>query len=86
MSATFTCNLDAPGNALAHVWSHTVGSGHAALALRADWQAQMRKTHAELDVRYVRFHGILNDEMGTYRIEMGKDLYSFFTADQIFHF
>ncbi len=86
MTTTFTCNLDAAGNALAHVWSHTVGSGHAKLALRADWQAQMRKTHAELGVRHVRFHGILDDDMGTYLIECDKDVYSFFNADRIFDF
>lgn len=86
MTTTFTTRLDAPGSALAHVWSHTVGSGRAALALRADWQAQMRKAHAELGVRYVRFHGLLNDEMCTYLIEMDKDLYSFFNADQVFDF
>jgi len=86
MPATFTCNLDAPGSELAHVWSHTVGSGRALLALRADWQAQMRKTRAELGVRHVRFHGLLNDEMCTYLIECDKDMYSFFNADQIFDF
>jgi len=86
MPATFTTQLDAPGSALAHVWSHTVGSGRAALALRADWQAQMRKTRVELGVRYVRFHGLLNDEMCTYLIECDKDLYSFFNTDQIFDF
>jgi len=86
MSVTFTTNLDAPGSALEHVWSHTVGSGRALLALRADWQAQMRKTRAELGVRHVRFHGLLNDEMCTYLIECDKDLYSFFNADQIFDF
>ena len=86
MTTTFTCNLDAAGSALAHVWNHTIGSGRALLALRADWQAQMRKTRAELGVRYVRFHGLLNDEMCTYLIEMDKDLYSFFNADQIFDF
>jgi xylan 1,4-beta-xylosidase len=86
MSAAFTTRLDAAGSTLEHVWSHTVGSGHARLALRADWQAQMRKTHAELGVRHVRFHGLLNDEMGTYLIECDKDLYSFFNADQIFDF
>lgn len=86
MTTTFTCNLDAPGRELAHVWSHTVGSGRALLALRADWQAQMRKTHAELGVRHVRFHGLLNDEMCTYLIECDKDVYSFFNADRIFDF
>ncbi|HET9817550.1 MAG TPA: hypothetical protein VFP92_00105 [Rhodanobacteraceae bacterium] len=86
MATTFTCNLDVPGSALAHVWSHTVGSGRALLALRADWQAQMAKTHRELGVRHVRFHGLLNDEMCTYLIECDKDLYSFFNADRIFDF
>jgi len=86
MTTTFTCNLDAPGSELAHVWSHTVGSGRALLALRADWQAQMRKTRAELGVRHVRFHGLLNDEMCTYLIECDKDVYSFFNADRIFDF
>jgi len=32
MSTTFTCNLDAPGSELAHVWSHPLGSGRALLA------------------------------------------------------
>lgn len=86
MTTTFTTNLDAAGSELTHVWSHTIGSGRAALALRADWQAQMRKTHAELGVRHVRFHGLLNDELCTYLIEMDKDLYSFFNVDQIFDF
>ncbi|HEX5489395.1 MAG TPA: hypothetical protein VFX04_09670 [Rhodanobacteraceae bacterium] len=86
MATTFTCNLDNPGSALTHVWSHTVGSGRALLALRADWQAQMAKTHRELGVRHVRFHGLLNDEMCTYLIECDKDLYSFFNADRIFDF
>ena len=31
MSTTFTCNLDAPGSELAHVWSHALGSGRALL-------------------------------------------------------
>ena len=42
MSTTFTCNLDAPGSELAHVWSHPLGSGRALLALRAGRLAQMQ--------------------------------------------
>ncbi len=86
MTTTFSTSLDAAGSPLAHVWSHTVGSGRAHLALRADWQAQLRRAHTELGVRYVRFHGLLNDEMCTYLIEMDRDLYSFFNIDQVFDF
>ena len=61
----FTCDLQGQATPLRHVWEHTLGSGHAALALRADWQAQLRRCHDELGVRHVRFHGILDDDLGT---------------------
>jgi xylan 1,4-beta-xylosidase len=82
----FICNLDGPRVPLHHVWSHTVGSGHAALALHANWQRQMLRTHEELGIRFVRFHGILCDQLGTYLVERDQDVYSFFNADQIFDF
>jgi len=86
MPAAFTCDLAGPASAFPHFWEHTVGSGHATLALRADWQAQMRRAHAELGFRHVRFHGILSDEMGTLIGEGEKLFYSFFNADQVFDF
>ena len=50
---------------MAHPWEHTIGSCHAPLALRADWQQQLRRCHSELGCRYVRLHGLLSDDMGT---------------------
>lgn len=82
----FDCNLREPGAPLAHVWSHTIGSGRADLALRADWQVQMRRTHEELGCRHVRFHAALSDEMGTALIEQDKLLYGFFNLDQVYDF
>lgn len=41
-----------------------VGSGHAALALRSDWQQQLARTSRDLGVKRVRFHGILDDDVG----------------------
>ena len=35
----FSGDLSGRATALPHFWEHTVGSGHATLALRADWQA-----------------------------------------------
>ena len=58
------CNLSQPSKPFAHFWEHTVGSGHAPLALRADWQAQLRRCHEELGFQHVRFHALLSDEMG----------------------
>jgi xylan 1,4-beta-xylosidase len=63
-----------------------VGSGHATLALRADWQRQMRRARDELGIQHVRFHGILCDDMGTLIGQSGELLYSFFNTDQVFDF
>ena len=86
MAATFGGDLRGGSTPLPHFWEHTVGSGHATLALRADWQAQLRRTHDHLGMQHVRFHGILSDDMGTLVGENGALLYSFFNADQIFDF
>ena len=61
----FWCDLSQPGTELLHSWEHTVGSCHAPIALRADWQQQLRRCRSELGFRYVRFHGLLSDDVGT---------------------
>ncbi len=82
-SAQFLCDWSQSGTPLPHFWEHTVGSCHAPLALRADWQSQLRRCHAELGFRHVRFHGLLCDDMSTLVAYRGKPLYSFFNADRI---
>ncbi len=57
-----------------HYWEFGVNTCHAALWLRDDLPAQMKRMHEELGFRYVRFHGILNDDMDVMR------------ADGTFHF
>jgi len=85
-SIDFFCNLTGATTVLPHFWEHTVGSDHAPVALRADWQQQLRRCHDDLGFRYVRFHGLLSDDMGTLVRQKSKLLYSFFNADQIFDF
>jgi xylan 1,4-beta-xylosidase len=82
----FRCRLDAPATPLPHVWEHTVGSCHAPLALRADWQNQLRRSRAELGFRHVRFHGLLCDDVGTLVRHKRQLVYSFFNADRIVDF
>jgi xylan 1,4-beta-xylosidase len=84
--ADFTCTFSQTGKPFAHFWEHTVGSGHAPLALRADWQSQMILCHNELGFKHVRFHALLSEEMETLICEENKLLYSFFNADQIMDF
>ena len=79
----FTCYTKGTGRPFPHYWEHTVGSGHATLALRADWQQHLLRCHNELGFKHVRFHGILSDDVGTLVNEMNTLVYSFFNADQI---
>jgi xylan 1,4-beta-xylosidase len=83
---TFTCDLSRASTPFEHVWEHTVGSDHAPVALRADWQAQLRTCRRELGFRHIRFHGLLSDDMGTLICHKEELLYSFFNIDQIFDF
>ena len=79
----FRCLLDGKTVALPHVWERIVGSGHATLALRADYQTQLRRAASELGFQYVRFHGLLSDDVGTL-VQQGSDrIYSFFNAHRI---
>jgi xylan 1,4-beta-xylosidase len=82
----FTCNLSQAASAFPHFWEHTIGSGHAPLALRADWQKHIMRCHNELGFRHVRFHALLSDEMGTLVCEEKQLLYSFLNTDRIFDF
>jgi xylan 1,4-beta-xylosidase len=43
-----------------------IGAGRAEEGLRADWQAQLATVQSEIGFRYLRMHGLLNDEMGVY--------------------
>jgi xylan 1,4-beta-xylosidase len=79
----FRCALNGVTVPLPHVWERVVGSGHATLALRADYQTQLCRAHRELGFQQVRFHGLLSDDMGTL-VQKGKErIHSFFNAHRI---
>jgi len=82
----FSCDLSAPSQPLRHPWRHCVGSCHAPIALRADWQQQLTRAHRELGFRHVRFHGLLSDDMGTLVNQDNQFLFSFFNIDRVFDF
>lgn len=75
----------ATGRPFPHFWEQIFGSGHALLALRAGYRRDLRLVKAVTDFRYVRFHGILDDEVGVYDGEAhGRPLYNFTYVDQIY--
>lgn len=86
MPTEFKSSLAAAPVLLKHSWEHTVGSGRAVLALRADWRMHLLRAHTDLGFRHVRFHGLLDDDMGTLICQDNKPVYSFFNADQIYDY
>jgi xylan 1,4-beta-xylosidase len=63
---------------------NTVGAGRANEGLRADWQAQLATVQREIGFRYIRFHGILHDDMGVYSEDHGAPVYNFQYTDALY--
>src|ERR1044072_1462002 len=51
---------------LRHVWSECAGSDRAAITLRESWRQDLDRWRNEVGLKRVRFHGILNDELGVF--------------------
>lgn len=84
MSHNITINLDNCTIPLKHFWSGSIGAGRAAEGLRAEWQRQLKMTIKDCGFRYIRFHGLLCDEMGVYHLENGVETYHFAYVDFLF--
>jgi xylan 1,4-beta-xylosidase len=75
----------ATGTAFPHFWEEMFGSGRAILTLRDNYQSDIRAVKEVADFRYVRFHGILHDELGVYNEdEHGSPIYNFAYVDQVY--
>jgi len=62
-----------------------VGAGRAAEGLRADWQRDLALVHRECGFKYIRFHGLLQDELGVYSEDkQGRAIYNFQYIDALY--
>ena len=61
----FEITADTPLRPFDKHWQFCVGSGHAGLALRADYVRLLKQAHDELGMERVRFHGIFGGAMHT---------------------
>jgi xylan 1,4-beta-xylosidase len=62
----------------------SVGSDYPGTLIRADSQAQLKTVVDELGFRYIRFHGIFHDVLGTVRVEDGKTVYNWAKIDELY--
>ncbi len=86
-SAPITISIDAnaPAHPFPHFWEQMFGSGHAALALRDNYRNDLKEVHDHVGMRYLRFHGIFDDENGVYSEDaQGNPVFNWSYVDQIY--
>ncbi len=82
---TITIDVAAPAHPFPHFWEQMFGSGRAVLSLRDSYRRDLRAVHQITNFQYVRFHGILLDDVGVYdEDKQGKPIYNFSYVDQIY--
>ena len=84
-SETISIDAHSAGQPFPHFWEQMFGSGRAVLSMRESYREDLRQVKQITDFRYVRFHAILNDEVGVYTEDrQGKPVYNFDYVDQIY--
>ena len=69
---------------LDHFFDLSVGSDFPGTLIREDSMAHLKTTVDELGFRYLRFHDIFHDVLGTVRIVDGKTVYNWTKIDQLY--
>jgi len=68
-------------------FNNCVGAGRASEGLRADWQQQLTLVQKEIGFKYIRFHGLLNDDMHVYTEDAnGNAIYNWQNVDKLYDF
>lgn len=80
-----TIDATAPSHPFPHYWEQMFGSGRAILTLRESWRRDARDVKQITGFQYVRFHAILQDDLGVYDEDKeGKPVYNFSYVDQVY--
>jgi len=84
LSRTIVVNLKDSTGPVDHFFDLSVGSDYPGTLIRDDSQAQLKFAVEELGFRYIRFHAIFHDVLGTVRVEDGKTMYDWTKIDQLY--
>ena len=81
---TIAVDVKVPRGAVDRFFDLSVGSDYPGTLIRDDSQAQLKTTVDELGFRYIRFHAIFHDVLGTVQVEDGKTVYNWSKIDQLY--
>jgi xylan 1,4-beta-xylosidase len=78
--------IDVQGAALPldRLYNFSIGSDYPGTLMRDNSLAQLKTVKAELGFRYIRFHAIFHDVLGTYREVNGKPVYDWTKIDSLY--
>jgi xylan 1,4-beta-xylosidase len=62
----------------------SVGADYPGTLIRPESLAQLRTSVGEHGFRYIRFHAIFHDDLGTVKVEGGKTVYDWSKIDQLY--
>jgi len=77
-------DIKAPSGPVDRFFDLSVGSDYPGTLIRDDSQAQLKLVADELGFRYLRFHAIFHDVLGTVRVEDGNTIYNWSKIDQLY--
>ncbi len=82
---TIVIDASAPSHPFPHYWEQMFGSGRAVLSLREAYRRDLREVKDITGLKYIRFHAILDDDVGVYdEDKQGNPIYNFSYVDQIY--
>ena len=85
ITGAVTIDATAPSHPFPHYWEQMFGSGRAILTLRDSWRRDVREVKQITAFQYVRFHAILQDDLGVYDEDKnGQPIYNFSYVDQVY--
>ena len=73
-----------PGPPIDRFFDLSVGSDYPGTLIRPDSQAQLKLAVDELGFRYIRFHAIFHDVLGTVHVQGGKTSYDWTKIDELY--
>jgi xylan 1,4-beta-xylosidase len=84
VSRVITVNAGARGAVRDRMAQVSIGSDYPGTLIREDSLAQLRLVQKELGFRYIRFHDIFHDALGTYREVDGRAVYDWTRIDHLY--
>jgi xylan 1,4-beta-xylosidase len=87
MTTQIHLDFDAPATPYQPFWKKLTTAGRAAEGLREDWRQHLREVQREIGFEYIRFHGVLHDDMMVYHEdEHGAPYYNWQYFDSLLDF